>query len=107
MDPIFYYLTVAASMLFINLLIAYGMYMNAKKAGLAKGFDPQYIIYAVLGAFIGYNLYSKYITFNFSLFEIFMDAAVFAIMGESLIKKGADAVKVHYKANKELEENGS
>lgn len=88
-----YQFVVLISMLIVNLLVMYLMYLNAKKVDKNIEFDMQYFIYAIFGVIIGFNWFLPSMNYEGTYLEVFFSSAAFALAGEGLMSKGAKAAK--------------
>lgn len=100
----YYQIVVLVSMLIMNLLIMYLMYLNAKQSDPKTTFSVQYLIYAILGVVIGFNWFTPSMSYEGTYLDVFFSSAAFAIAGEGLVNKGAKAAKTIFK-NKNGETN--
>lgn len=94
-----YQFVVLVSMLLVNMLVMYLMYLNAKKVDEKIKFDMQYFIYALFGVIIGYNWFVPNMTYSGTYLDVFFSSAAFALAGEGLVSKGAKAAKSVLKGN--------
>ena len=88
-----YQFVVIISMLLVNLLIMYLMYLNARKADPNIKFDMQYLIYAIFGVIIGFNWFVPNMSYQGTYPDVFFSSAAFALAGEGLVSKVAKAAK--------------
>lgn len=74
-----YQIFVILSMLIVNILKVVGMYYYTKQSTPDVKFNMFYLISAILGIFMGYAAYTKYITYEGTYIDIFMLAGFFAL----------------------------
>lgn len=74
-----YQIFVILSMVFVNALKTYGMYLYTKQYTPDVKFNNFYIISAILGVFIGYSMYIPTVLYEGTYINIFMDAGKYAI----------------------------
>lgn len=80
-------------MLVVNLMKTYGMYLvkRAKEPGIE--FNYYYLLTAILGVFVGFQLYLPKIWYGGSIVETFMMAGYYALGANLMFDLGLKAFK--------------
>ncbi len=83
---------VILSMLTVNMLKTFGMYLMMKRTDPELKFNPAYIVSGLLGVFMGYAAFVPQMTYEGTYINIFMQAGFYAL-GANLMFDFAGKIK--------------